>query len=163
MTHCRSLRVLFDNSHGSLFLFFPASNCRKTEPLSLLPVANKQICLSLGIQRHFRLDEARAVAQEETTTARCGLSSAWEGRTKGIYDVHLSSLYLLSFLFPLPDSFSLSLFYLLSRTIPSVLFYALSFSSFSSIHAPFSSSVFIIAFLQFSVLLFIFLSESRRV
>lgn len=148
----------------SLSLSLSASNCRKTEPLSLLPVANKQICLSLGIQRHFRLGEARAVAQEETTTARCGLSSAREGRTKGIYDVHLSSLYLLSFLFPLPDSFSLSLslFYLLSRTIPSVLFYALSFF-FLIYPRPFSSSVFIIAFLQFSVLLFIFLSESRRV
>lgn len=161
MTHCRSLRVLFDNSHGSLFLFFSASNCRKTEPLSLLPVANKQICLSLGIQRHFRLDEARAVAQEETTTARCGLSSAWEGRTKGIYDVHLSSLYLLSFLFPLPDSFSLSSISSLGQSHQ--YFSTLYRSSFSSIHAPFSSSVFIIAFLQFSVLLFIFLSESRRV
>lgn len=30
--------------------------------LSLLPVANKQICLSLGIQLHFRLGEDRAAA-----------------------------------------------------------------------------------------------------
>jgi len=98
---------------------------RPNRRLSLLPIANKQICLSLGIQRHFRLGEDRAVAQKETTAARCGLSSAWEGRTKGIYDVHLSSLYPLSFLFPLPLSLSLSLLY---RTIPSVLPSALSFS-----------------------------------
>lgn len=79
-----------DIFRSPLLLF--ASNSRRTEPLSLLLMANKQICLSLGIQRHFRLGEDRAAAQEETTAGRCGLSSAREGRTKGIYDVHLSSL-----------------------------------------------------------------------
>lgn len=101
---------------------------RPNRRLSLLLVANKQICLSLGIQRHFRLGEDRAVAQEETTAARCGLSSAREGRTKGIYDVHLSSLYPL-----IPVSSPvLSLFY---RTIPSVLPSALSLFVPPFIHA----------------------------
>lgn len=73
------------------------------------PSQINKFVLVLALLRHFRLGEDRAVAQEETTAARCGLSSAREGRTKGIYDVHLSSLYLLSFLFPLPYSLSLSL------------------------------------------------------
>lgn len=139
---------IIDEEHRRTRLMFSAvlsvSNSRRIEPLSLLSVANKQICLSLGIQRHFRLSEDRAVAREETTAARCGLSSAREGRTKGIYDVHLSSLYLLSFLFPLPYSPSL-----LSRTITSVLFRALPLFFLVS-PRPFSSSVFIIAYLRFS-------------
>lgn len=105
---------------------------RPNRRLSLLSVANKQICLSLGIQRHFRLGEDRAVAQEETTAARCGLSSAREGRTKGIYDVHLSSLYLLSFLFPLSHSLSFSFAFVgQSRRYFPVLYRPL----FSSVHA----------------------------
>lgn len=80
----------------SLSLF--ASNSRRTRRLSLLPVVNKQICLSLGIQHRFRLGGARAAAREEATAARRGLSSARGGRTKGIYDVHLSSHYLPYFL-----------------------------------------------------------------
>ncbi|KAF3054294.1 Odorant receptor 426, partial [Nylanderia fulva] len=64
------------------------------------------------------------IVHVETTAARHGLSSARGGRTKGIYDVHLSSHYLPYFL---PVSFSRFL-YLFRGIIPSLFFfYALSF------------------------------------
>lgn len=131
---------------SSLSLF--ASNSRRTRRLSLLPVVNKQICLSLGIQHRFRLGEHRAAAREEATTARHGLSSARGGWTKGIYDVHLSSHYLpyfLSFPFASPSWDNPGAFFPRFLVTPSSSFHILflhSSLSSPSRDSPFYSSSF---------------------
>lgn len=59
MKYRRSLRQAFSTLHVCLYA---RGNSRRSRRLSLLPVANKQICLSLGIQHPFlpwRRDRAR--------------------------------------------------------------------------------------------------------
>ena len=131
---------------------------RPNRRLSLLPIANKQICLSLGIQRHFRLGEDRAVAQKETTAAGCRPLEKVGQREFTMYTCPPSILSHFCFLFL---SLSLSLSLLIEQFHR--CFLVLYRSPFPVYPRPFSSSVFIITFLRISVLLFIFLFESRHV
>jgi len=181
MKHRRSLcvgrfpRALYVSLSLSLSLCaskFPQDSSRR---LSLLPVANKQICLSLGIQLRFRLGEDRAaccsrkqprpaagcrpleeVGQREFTMYTCPPS---------IFSHSYFRLSSLSLSLSLPPSPSLVFAYAFSplQDNPVTSFYAVIVSPFSIFHAFFLHPSLSSLSCDFTLYSLPFLSGSRRV
>lgn len=133
----RDVRRITDEEHWRVLRawYFPlllfASNSRGTEPLSLLPIANKQICLSLGTSA--ALPPRRRSCRCSRGNNRGSLRVVVRSRRSDKGNLRCTLVLPLSSLVPISSPvFSLSLSSL-SRTVPPY-FSVLHRSPFSSLH-----------------------------